>query len=739
MMLTTATAPIQVPHMPAYWQISLVHAAVFSLALLTCGCSDDEAASRRDASLTDTADTSTAVEWAEGEPCQPLVGTRCFSAWPGDFWTRPDAASPTGRRMAIPQGVLPVNAGGTRIDPAAWNLRDGASPVLPIVLLPPEPLDPQTLPDEANTDRSLQENSPTLLVNLATGERVRHMSELDQNAQSDADRALIVRPWSPLQPGARYAFALTTHTKTKSGKALVATNAMQLLLQGEPTGHPRIDSDLTAWLEARDKLAARAGGATNLVAFWPITIASVQWTTQPAVQRAADLTQRLQSWTPAVTISQIEVDTDFVDDFPNLGTDSAIKVAPMHQDLALRIRGTFQTPWYLTSADPEGVLDWQTPFANAPLVARPFVVLVPRSAVGKAPAQWFWYGHGFLRGGCIEGCIGPQDAEFFPHLAQGLGRVAVAGDWYGLSQGEAGIAFQVSSDLSAAPKLTDKLVQGAVQTQAMTAAFVRVIAKDPRFAHKSAAGTLQDLAAASQPVQYYGNSLGGIMGTTSVALHPEVDRAVFNVPGAVWSTMMNRSSNFNAFLEVIKGTYPDAFDQQLGWALLQPHWDLSDPIHFAPLVLQPPARNPARKRQALWLQSEGDSQVPNLTTGMLQRAAGVPWLGPPAGPLAPDTQTLPAEPFSGAGAFVAWDSNRGSHPAGNALPFPDNGAHLATRWMIEFKWQVQRFLQDGVIEPRYCLPPQGRDADGQLPCKLEQAIPAKAAELPDFASPPPAL
>lgn len=717
---------------------TLVAWVVSWLTPLVSACGGSDAPAKPDAAATDVG-LDTGVVWAEGEACQPLIGSRCFSAWPGDFWTRPDSASPTGRRLAIPHGILPVNAGGTRVDPASWNLRDGASPVLPIVLLPPEPLDGALLPDEHHTDRSLQDNSSTLLVNLATGERVRHMAELDQNAQSDADRALIVRPWSPLQPGSRYAFALTTHAKTTTGSALVPALAISNLLQGKPTGHPRIDSDLAAWLDARDKLAAKAGGPANLVAFWPITIASAQWTTQPAVRRAADLTTRLQSWTPAVTISQIEVDPEFVDDFPNLGTDSAIKVVPMHADLALRIRGTFETPLYLTSADTDGVLDWQTPPASAPLTQRPFVVLVPRTAVGKAPAPWFWYGHGFLRGGCIEGCIGPQDAEFFPHLASGIGRVAVAGDWFGLSQSEAGIAFQVSSDLTAAPKLTDKLVQGAVQTQAMTAAFVRVVAKDPRFAHKSASGALQDLADASQPAHYYGNSLGGILGTTSVALHPGVERAVFNVPGSVWSTMMNRSSNFNAFLEVIKGTYVDAFDQQLGWSLLQTHWDLSDPIHFAPLVVEPPAQLPQLTRQALWLQSEGDSQVPNLSTGMLQRAAGVPWLGPPAGALAPDSQQIPAEPYAGSGVFVAWDPDRGGHPAGNALPFPDNGAHLATRWMIEFKWQVQRFLNDGVVEPRFCLPPHGRDADGQLPCKLQQAIPSKAADLPDFAPAPPAL
>jgi hypothetical protein len=551
---------------------------------------------------------------------------------------------------------------------------------------------------------------------------------------------LIIRPWSPLKPGHRYGFALGKSLKTKSGKVLEPTPVMQKLLTGQPTGHPRIDSDLAAWQSGLAVLTKSSVPATDLLAFWPVTIASTTWTTEPARLRAADLHQRLKTWTPKVEIAQIEVDPAFVAKFPNLGSGPEVVVAPMHGDLALRIRGTFETPLYLTGTGNDARLDWQTAPKDAPTTMRPFVVLVPRTAVGEAPAPWFWYGHGFLRGGCIEGCVEPNDAEFFPHLAAGLGHIAVAGDWWGLSQTEFGVAIDVSTDFTLAPRLTEKLLQGAVQTQAMTAAFAKSIATLPRLQIKTSTGALVALAQAEQPVLYYGNSLGGIMGTTAVALHPSVQRAVLNVPGAVWSTMMNRSSNFDAFLQVVQGNYPNAWEQQVGWSLLQSHWDLTDPVHFAALVLTPPLHELPAPRRALWLVSQGDSQVPNLATGMLQRAAQVPWLGPPAKALAPDTQTIAAAPFSGPGVFVAWDSDRGEHAPGNGLPTPDNGAHLSTRWMIEFKWQVQRFLTgDGVVEPRYCLPPHGRDKDGQLPCNIEQAIPATATDLPDFLIDPPAL
>ena len=48
-----------------------------------------------------------------------------------------------------------------------------------------------------------------------------------------------------------------------------------------------------------------------------------------------------------------------------------------------------------------------------------------------------------------------------------------------------------------------------------------------------------------------------------------------------------------------------------------------------------------------------------------------------------------------------------------------------------------RLLQDGQIEPRYCL---ARDADGQLPCQVEDVIPkAEGEQKPAIATPVSAL
>ena len=103
----------------------------------------------------------------------------------------------------------------------------------------------------------------------------------------------------------------------------------------------------------------------------------------------------------------------------------------------------------------------------------------------------------------------------------------------------------------------------------------------------------------------------------------------------------------------------------------------------------------------------------------------------------PDATTSAPLPLAGS-AFVQWDPKRGDYPPGNGRRDADNGAHIATRWMPEYQQMVVRFLlQDGQIEPRYCL---ARDADGQLPCQLQETIPkAEGEQKPAIATPVPAL
>jgi len=67
---------------------------------------------------------------AEAAPkrCDPLGGGECLLPFPNDYFTKKDAATATGRRLALPRAGMPENKDGVRIDPRDWNRADGFSP-----------------------------------------------------------------------------------------------------------------------------------------------------------------------------------------------------------------------------------------------------------------------------------------------------------------------------------------------------------------------------------------------------------------------------------------------------------------------------------------------------------------------------------------------------------------------------------------------------------------------------------
>src|SRR5438445_5428233 len=69
--------------------------------------------------------------------CEPLAGGACLLPFPSDAFTTTDAASPTGRRVALDLAVMPKTSGGRGLDPAEWNRADGFSPGSPILVQVP--------------------------------------------------------------------------------------------------------------------------------------------------------------------------------------------------------------------------------------------------------------------------------------------------------------------------------------------------------------------------------------------------------------------------------------------------------------------------------------------------------------------------------------------------------------------------------------------------------------------------
>jgi hypothetical protein len=139
--------------------------------------------------------------------CDELDVAHCLLPFPSDRFTEVDDQAETGRRIALPEGQL-ANATGIPLDPTEWNRNDGFSPGSPMMaVLPGVDLEASGAPPIGDLARSLADDSPTVVVDLTTGERLAHWAELDAGA-GVGEPTLILRSAAALPEGHEIGVAL---------------------------------------------------------------------------------------------------------------------------------------------------------------------------------------------------------------------------------------------------------------------------------------------------------------------------------------------------------------------------------------------------------------------------------------------------------------------------------------------------------------------------------------------------
>lgn len=265
------------------------------------------------------------------------------------------------------------------------------------------------------------------MLDAQTGKLIQHFAENDVNADDAKRSALLLRAWTPIQENKRIVVALTDKLRDIDGKIYQRSDAFQRIVDGKLTGYPRIDAHIADWRADLEILEKAGFSREHLLAAWHYDTASEVWTHGVALSIRDQLIAAVGDKGLGYKIDQIEVDPQYVKQFANLPTAQTptngltLTVAPMHSDVALRVRGQFESPLFLKTSGTDATLNFVD---GGPKVAqngtfwRPFILLIPPSVVtsGKS-AQLLLYGHGLLRGACVEGCVKPGDAEFFPILS----------------------------------------------------------------------------------------------------------------------------------------------------------------------------------------------------------------------------------------------------------------------------------------------------------------------------------
>ena len=597
------------------------------------------------------------VAGVPGAPCNPLGSGDCLTPFPSTAFLAEDGTTATGWRVALSEDVLPENDDGVLLDPTFWNRFDGFSAATYLLAYFPETVDPSNLPPVDDPAASLEATSPTVIIEVPSGERVPHFAELDANADEDDDdrQGLILRPVIRLKPGVRYAVGL----HRSLGPAVPA--GFQAVLDGTKTDNEILERLRPGYDDIFAALAKAGLAREDTLLAWDFTTATDAAFVEPMQTMVDD------------ALDAVPTMVYVVDDVDNNPTVNALRV----------VKGTFEVPNYLGEdgyvADP--------PERNGTYVAE-FTMIIP-SVAQTAPVPILLFGHGLFGTG-RNYLTGPLNLGYFSMLANQFGYAVVATDWVGLSTSDRPALIQGLTDGNLLHVPTEMLRQGVANTAALGRLARDRFPTDADFMD-GANALLTDVE-----VVYWGLSLGGIMGQPLAAYDPDISRAALGVPGGAWGMQIQRSSNWPDFRNVIRQWYPDTLDELKLLQLSQVLFDFTDPMTTAARLLTDPPSGGTKS--IVMIEAVCDSQVSNVATETVARTMGIPLTGPTLDPVPFGLQVVTG---SVPAALTRYDLGLDPCPGDTNAPVEaDNNAHTCVNGQPSALAQVVDLLGTGLVGNR---------------------------------------
>lgn len=597
--------------------------------------------------------------------CQALASEHdCLLPFPSQHFLLPDSSTETGFRFELPEAARVQDKNG---NPARIVRRpaDGFSPGQQILALFRVPLDDSNWVGAGkDPNLSLAADSPTWLLEKDTLERIPHIAELDPRATEPSEQAMVIRPLVPLRYGARYIVAIH-RLQTPGGQAVPPPEGFRRLRDKEASDpaladYTRYENDVFAPLQS----AGMDRNALQLA--WDFQIRSESNTTGDLVEIQRIVREQLQTDPPKATLSELK--------------DNPSKF--IRRRLELRV----PVPLFVPADEPLAALQRNEGKVQSTATTDvPFTVWIPNSvASGKLPGRLVQFGHGLF------GSRAEADG-YLSEVAEELGLVFVAADWWGLSNDDRlNVAGAISEDLGKTTLLVDRIHQAMANFLVVAEVASQSLAELPAI-KELATPALFD----GSQLGFLGISGGHILGGTYAALAPRVRRTALNVGGANFSMIMFRARPFLAFLAILSLQVPSALEQQKLVSLSQLDFDAVDPLNYAG-YLRGEALDGTEENRPLLLQiGIADSSVPNLASQLHARALGAMHLQPaPRSVFGLDTST---GPITGR-AYVEYDfgipEDYLARPATE-----DNPVHEAVRRNASANKQLDLFFQaDGATQ-----------------------------------------
>jgi hypothetical protein len=521
--------------------------------------------------------------------CDPIVPTKCGYPFPSNVFTVDATDTPTGRRVKIDDATIPTAANGGKASGAPWSKSDGFSSGASLLThLPGATLAGLAGPD--TPERSLDADSPTVVLDTVTGQRVPHFAEVDRAEGELEQRSFIIHPVVPLADGHRYIVAIR-HVHTADGD-VTPSPAFKALRDLESSPEPSVDARRALYEDIFGRLTAANVARAELQLAWDFTTASRENVTGWLLHMRDEALARAGEAGPAYRIESAD---------ETFSTN----------EIAVKITGQMTVPLYLDQPGPGANLlfgpdGMPEPDPAKPTYEIPFEVLIPKSAL-TAPAALLQYGHGLLGG------RSQVESSNLRKVINDKNYVAFATDLVGMA--EDGDRLHISDVLASGhieriSTMFDRLHQGFVNALLAMRMMKNGFAKDPKYGARIDASKRY----------YHGISQGGIMGGVYMATSTDVERGVLEVMGQPYTLLLHRSVDFNLFFVVLRATYPDTRDQQLVLALTQMLWDRVEPTGYTKYMHGGLPNTPSH--EVLMRSALGDHQVSTWGAQVMARAVG---------------------------------------------------------------------------------------------------------------------
>jgi hypothetical protein len=565
-----------------------------------------------------------------GAACDPLVPSHCGFPFPSNVYLVPDSTTKSGFKVAIPKEAMPVSAQVGALDPGVVADSDGFSPGQTILTQMPGATI-TGLPTQDTLAMSVTTTSPTILLNADTGELVPHFSELDDEiGEGPSTQTFMIRPVVRLGDATHYIVAI---------RHLPPSPTFKALRDGTASCDPSVALRKTLYADIFAKLNAAGIDPSDLQIAWDYTTATqannTQWLLHMRDDALAYATANSISYTlfppaPAgttpdpsspscnnLTVSTVNATETHAMSPNEIGSGNCSQDGPTPH-IWRRLFGLMTVPIYTTSPNPALDADMTMPAglnfgpdgmpAQNGLAQYEFEVSIPTAAT-VTPGNPLANGHGLL-GHKTEG-----DSSYLPLIDDQGDFVSIAVDFVGFSADDNNVVTNMlGTDVTQFKNIVGRQHQGFINSL-LAMRVIKELATDPT-TYFNGNPTIDP-----SKVYYRGDSQGGIMGTTYMAISTDVTQGVLGEPGSPYSLLLNRSADFGPFFVLMKIAFGTGANIQTTLGLLQMVWDRTEPDGYMPYIVSnmlpsTPAHN------ILIHDNIGDYQVTPLGAHVIARAVG---------------------------------------------------------------------------------------------------------------------